>query len=102
MGLEAAICNLPVIHIGYDAYTFGMRFGVTTGFQQRMTHNRRKLRLKGSKVAKSEKELLIYIDQYLTDRSLDSEDRYEYAVSECGDLDGQSTLRLINMMKTRL
>jgi hypothetical protein len=102
MGLEAAICDLPVIHIGYDAYTFGVRFGVTTGFQQRMTHNRRELRLKASKVAKSEKELLVYIDQYLSDRSLDRDARREYAISECGDVDGQSTSRLIDMIKARL
>lgn len=102
MGLEAAICDLPTIHIGYDAYTFGVRFGVTTGFQQRMTHNRRPLRLKASKVAKSEKELLAYIDQYLSDRSIDRETRREYAVSECGELDGQAASRLIGMIKTHL
>ncbi len=102
MGLEAAICDLPVIHIGYDAYTFGVRFGVTTGFQQRMTHNRRKLRLEASKVAKSEKELLAYIDRYLSDRNLDGEARREYAVSECGQLDGQAGLRLVELIKSRI
>ncbi|MBL8101917.1 MAG: hypothetical protein JNM02_05260 [Anaerolineales bacterium] len=102
MGLEAAICDLPTIHIGYDAYTFGVRFAVTTGFQQRMTHNRRELRLKASKVAKNEKELLTYIEQYLNDRSLDRESRREYAVSECGELDGQATSRLTAMIKHRL
>lgn len=102
MGLEAAICDLPTIHVGYDAYTFGVRFGVTTGFQQRMSHNRRPLRLKASKVAKSEKELLEYIEKYLYNRNIDSEARREYALSECGDLDGQAALRLIAMIKTRL
>lgn len=102
MGLEAAICDLPTIHIGYDAYTFGVKFGVTTAFQQRMTHNRRPLRLKASKVAKSEKELLSSLEQYLTDRSLDCEARREYAASECGELDGRATSRLIRMIKARL
>jgi hypothetical protein len=100
--LEAAICDLPVIHIGYDAYTFGVRFGVTTGFQQRMTHNRRKLRLAASKVAKSEEELLNYIEYYLSDKDRDSEARREYAISECGELDGNSTLRLVSMIKSRM
>jgi hypothetical protein len=102
MGLEAAICDLPTIHVGYDAYTFGVRFGVTTGFQQRMTHNRRPLRLKASKVAKSEKELLSHIDQYLSDSAIDREARHEYAVLECGDMDGQASTRLISMIKNRL
>jgi len=102
IGLEAAICDLPVIHIGYDAYTFGVRFGVTTGFQQRMTHNRRKLRLAASKVAKSEIELLSYIEYYLSDKNHDSEARREYAVSECGELDGQSALRLVKLIKSHI
>lgn len=102
MGLEAAICDLPTIHIGYDAYTFGVRFGVTTGFQRRMTHNRKPMRLKASKVAKSEKDLLEYIGQYLSDRNLDSEARYEYAVSECGELDGHAASRLMTMIKSHL
>jgi len=102
MGLEAAICDLPTIHIGYDAYTFGVRFGVTTGFQQRMSHNRRPLRLKASKIAKNEKELLEYIEQYLSDKKNDAETRHEYAVSECGELDGKATSRLVAMIKNRL
>ena len=102
MGLEAAICDLPTIYIGYDAYTFGVRFGVTTRFQQRMTHNRRSLRLKASKVAKSEEELMTYIEQYLNDRGLEREARHEYAVSECGTLDGGATLRLMEMIKNHM
>ena len=102
MGLEAAICDLPTIHVGYDAYTFGVKFGVTTGFQQRMTHNRRPMRLNASRVAKSEQELLGYIEQYLADRSLDRDARRDYAVAECGELDGQATSRLIEMIKSRM
>lgn len=99
MGLEAAICDLPTIHIGYDAYTFGVRFPVTTGFQQRMTHNRRTLRLKASKVAKNERDLLDYIDLYLSDRNIDHSARHEYAISECGELDGKAASRLVEMIK---
>lgn len=100
MGLEAAICDLPTIHIGYDAYTIGMKFGLTSAFQQRMTHNRRPLRLRASKVAKSEMDLIKYIEEYLGDRSMDSEARREYAVSECGELDGLSCSRLVEMIKS--
>lgn len=102
ISLEAAICDLPVIHAGYDTYTFGQRFSVTTGFLQRQTHNRRKLRLAASKVAKSEMELIRSIDEYLSERNLDQNARREYAVSECGELDGQAGVRLVNMIKSRL
>lgn len=102
MGLEAAICDLPTIYVGYDAYTFGVRFGVTTSFQQRMTHNRRSLRLRASKIAKNEGELVSHIEQYLSDRNIDREARQEYAISECGESDGNATFRLMQMIKTRV
>jgi hypothetical protein len=102
MGLEAAICDLPTIHIGYDAYIFGVRFGVTTEFQRRMTHNRRPLRLKASKVAKNERDLLSHIEKYLSDRNMDQDARRDYAVSECGELDGGATSRLLEMIKNHL
>lgn len=102
MGLEAAICDLPVIYIGYDSYTFGQRYNTSTAFQQRQTHNRRKLRLAAAKVAKNETELITFIDQYLSDRTLDREARHEYAISECGELDGRAGMRLIEMIKNRM
>lgn len=102
ISLEAAICDLPVIHLGYDNYTFGHRYGITSEFQQRQTHNRRKLRLAASKVAGNEKELIAFINQYLSDKTLDGGKRYDYAVSECGELDGNAGSRLVDMIASRL
>lgn len=102
ISLEAAICDLPVIHLGYDIYTFGHRYGITSEFQQRQTHNRRKLRLAASKVAKNEAELIANIEQYLVDRKLDKVQRWEYAISECGELDGNAGSRLVNMITSRM
>lgn len=102
IGLEAAICDLPTIHIGFDPYTFGLRYSVTTGFLQRQTHNRRPLRLAASRVAKNEKELFDALEAYLSDRTLDHEARRAYAESECGELDGKAGFRLVEMMKSRI
>ncbi|HLA86700.1 MAG TPA: hypothetical protein VJL10_01635 [Anaerolineales bacterium] len=102
IGLEAAICDLPTIHIGFDPYKFGLRFTVTTGFLQRQTHNRRPLRLAAARVAKNEKDIFKYLDDYLANRALEREARLAYAESECGKLDGESGLRLVNMIKSRL
>ncbi len=102
ISLEAAICDLPAIHLGYDAHTFGQRFNTTTAFQQRQTHNRRKLRLAASKIARSEADVVTYVDQYLSDRTLDREARREYAVAECGELDGRASVRLTEMIKGRM
>ena len=102
IGLEAAICDLPTIHIGFDPYTFGLRFSVTTGFLQRQTHNRRPLRLAAARVVKSEEEIFAALEAYLGDRTLDQEARRIYAESECGELDGKSGERLVNMIKSRI
>lgn len=102
ISLEAAVCDLPVIHVGYDVYTYGHRFHVTSEFLQRQTHNRRKLRLTASRIAKTEKDLINYINMYLGDKSLDRDARYEYAVSECGELDGHAGSRIVHMIKSRL
>ncbi len=102
IGLEAAICDLPTIHVGFDPYTFGLRFSVTTSFLQRQTHNRRSLRLAAARVAKDEKDLFKALDDYLNDRTLDRDARRIYAESECGELDGGAGARLVNMIKSRL
>lgn len=102
ISLEAAICDLPVIHIGYDTFTYGHRFTMTTAFQQRQTHNLRKLRLVASRVAKNEKELIQYLGDYLNDRTLDQDERHDYAVSECGEVDGKAGARLTQIIKSRL
>lgn len=102
ISLEAAICDLPVIHLGYDLYTYGHRFHLTTEFLQRQTHNRRKLRLAASRIAKNEDELIKYVNMYLADHTLDREARHEYAISECGELDGRAGERLVQMIKSRM
>lgn len=102
IGLEAAICDLPTIHIGYDPYKFGVRFSVTTGFLQRQTHNRRPLRLSAARVAKNETDLFKALEDYLSDHTLDRDARRIYAESECGELDGKSSTRLVDMIKSRI
>jgi len=102
IALEAAICDLPVIHVGYDIFTYGHRFHLTTAFQQRQTHNKRPLRLAASRIATNEQELVRYVNMYLADHTLDQDARREYAISECGELDGQAGIRLIEMIKSRL
>jgi len=98
IALEAAICDLPTIHIGYDAYVHGQRFGVTSAFLQRQTHNRRPLRLAAARVVRDERGLFAAIEAYLGDKGLEREARRVYAESECGVLDGGATQRVIDMI----
>ena len=102
VSLEAAICDLPVIHLAFDTYTYGLRYANTTNFLQRQTHNRRPLRLAASKVAKDEEELIMYIRRYLENPDLEKEERRVYALAECGVLDGKASSRVVEMIKSRL
>ncbi len=102
MGLEAAICDLPVIHIGYDSFTHGQNFGVTSAFLQRQTHNRRPLRLAASRVVNTEEELFAALGAYLNNHDLEKDARHAYAESECGLLDGKSGARLVEMIAGRM
>ncbi len=99
ISLEAAICDLPTIHMGYDLHTFGHKYHITTAFQQRQTHNKRRLRLAAAKVATCESELVKYVNAYVADRAVDREARHEYALSECGYLDGMCSQRLASFVK---
>lgn len=93
VSLEAAINDLPVIHIGYDDFTFGLRYTSYVKYCEQMTHNRREDRLKAARIARSEDDLVRLIDQYMTDRTLDQEARRHFALLECEYLDGKSGQR---------
>lgn len=101
ISLEAALCDLPFIHVGYDVNTYGLQYNSTAEYQQRQTHNKRPLRLSAAAVPKSETELLKAVETYFADRAKDGEKRREYALSECGFLDGKSCERLSRMIRSR-
>lgn len=95
VSLEATINDLPTIHIGYEDFSYFARYPSYVGFHQRMTHNRRPLRLAAARIAKNEEELVKYTEMYLKDRAIDKDRRYEYALSECEFLDGRASERLV-------
>ena len=60
------------------------------------------MRLLAARVVKNEEELFSALEDYLGDRTLHKDARREYAVAECGDLDGKAGLRLVNMIRSRI
>ena len=101
ISLEAAICDLPTIHIDYVSYTYGRQYKHRSDFLRRMTHNKRPARLAASKIVKNSQELLDAIEDYLVDRSIHRAERREYPALECGELDGRACKRLAEMIKNR-
>jgi hypothetical protein len=99
VSLEASICDLPVVHMGYDPYSFGLKPWFTAAYGRRHTHNRRKLRLMAAKIAENSAQLSEYIELYLSDRSTDQEARRDYALLEIGYLDGKAGERLAELIR---
>ncbi len=100
ISLEALICDLPVIHVAYDEYASGLRAGHLLKFRLRHDLNKRKVQHESTRIAKSPKELLRFIDMYLQDRSLDQEKRKEYALFECEYLDGKASERFVSALES--
>jgi hypothetical protein len=94
VALEAAVNDLPTVHLGYENFTFANKYPSYPRFQALMTHNKRPLRLAAAKTAKDDADLMRCIESYLTDRSADRDARRAYAVSECGTVDGKAGERL--------
>lgn len=94
LGLEAAICDLPTIHIGYDKFTYQISPMAWSTTGARNSHNQDIQRRAASRVVVSDKELTDALEAYLSDHNLHKEERLEYALSECEYLDGQATRRL--------
>jgi hypothetical protein len=99
LGLEAAICDLPTIHIGYDKFTYQISPMAWCSTGARNAHNQDRQRRAASKVVESDAELEQALEAYLGNRALDREERHSYALSECGYLDGKATQRLAKLVE---
>jgi hypothetical protein len=98
LGLEAAVCDLPTIYIDYDLYPHGFNVKAMSWWYRKTTHNRRFLRLRAARVVHDDNELLEAVMTYAADRNEHAIERQEYALSECGYLDGKSTERLATLI----
>lgn len=94
LGLEAAVCDLPTIHVGYDKFTYQISPMAWSFTGARNAHNQDIQRRAASKVVLSDREFVEAIESYLGDRNLHQAERHEYALSECEFLDGRATHRL--------
>ena len=62
------------------------------------SHNIDPMRVRASKVVRSDEELEKALIYYLADKTHDSDARKEYALAECEYLDGRSTERLTEVI----
>lgn len=102
LGLEAAVCGLPTIYVDYDLYAHGFNVKAMSWWYRQTSHNRRPLRLRAARVVQDDNELLDAVISYAGDRSQQAGERREYALSECGYLDGLATERLAVLVRETL
>lgn len=98
LGLEAAICDLPTIHIGYDKFTYQISPIAWSVTGSRNAHNQDTQRRAAAQVVTSDDELTKALESYLNNRNLHNSERFEYALSECEFLDGYATKRLADVI----
>lgn len=96
--LEAAICDLPCVQVGYDGNVYGLLAGHKVSFLMRQTHNRRPKRVAASWIVYSDAELVAAVERYIKQPDLHRAERRSYSVSELEYLDGRSTQRTIDVL----
>lgn len=102
ISLEAAICDLPTVHIAFDKNTFGLQDKMSMEYTCSLHHNQRRLRLLAAKVAEDEAQLVEAVYEYLDKPELDRDARHAYALSECEYLDGKASERLASLVASRI
>jgi hypothetical protein len=94
ISLEAAVCDLPTIHLAWR--------NISMLHLINQTHNRRKLRLAASKVSHCDKDLIGLVDSFLQNPKEQAGERRLYSEYECGSLDGKSSERLAALVASQI
>jgi hypothetical protein len=99
-GLEACVLNKPVIQIGYDGPSmYAIQQHVHPTINMKQLHNVKQINFGASSIVKSDYDLCKAIQNYIDDPELNCEERRNYAIHECGFLDGKSTSRMMDLLK---
>jgi len=98
IGIEAAIFNKPQIIIGFDGYEKRDYYSSIKRFHDD-DHMSKFLKTGVAKIAKSPKELIDFINIYLSNPNLDESARKIAVKEQCWDIKGESVNKLVNYLK---
>lgn len=99
MCLDAMANGAPVIVIGFDAVPVPQEKSVRNYTE--LQHNKELLEFNAVSLANSEDELLVFIKQYLNDRSFNLENRQKCIAAETFGLDGKAAARVADLLADR-
>jgi hypothetical protein len=93
IAVEAAIFSTPVVNVAFDGDTES-DFVHSARRYYRFTHYENVTRHRAVRVASTPEELVIDVNRYLIDPSLDAEGRRRVVLEQCQFLDGRSAERV--------
>lgn len=99
--LDAAVCDKPVINIGFDGYT-KKKYADSIAKWFDTEYYRRVVQTGAAPLVRSEEELIRNVRAYLIDSTVHSLERKKLVEFFCGEADGASGKRIISVITTFL
>ncbi|MEK7192753.1 MAG: CDP-glycerol glycerophosphotransferase family protein [Patescibacteria group bacterium] len=99
IAIDAAVFDKPIIMVNFSKTERTYWDGVV---EYDFTHISKLLSVGGVRVVKSKNDLILWIEKYLKDPSLDKEGRERLRTLECYKIDGQSSQRTVNFLLSEM
>lgn len=96
--LDAVALGKPVVLVSFDGYKTKPALESASRFVEYYEHTKKMLKSQACFVAKDKKEMILAINRYLDDPSLDKSGRDDLIVEQIGKMDGQSALRIADLL----
>lgn len=97
ISVDAAVFDKPVININFELRKSDSPFKTPTRYYAK-THYQKALKTGGIQLVNNEEELVKWVNIYLNDSSVDSENRKRLIMEQCVYLDGKSGERIGNFI----
>lgn len=93
ISVDAAVFDKPVININFEVKE-KQEFSKTPTYFYKMSHYNKALKTGGIRLVENKDQLLFWINKYLTDPSIDRDNRKKLVEQQCYILDGKSGERI--------
>ncbi len=97
MYIDAVALNSPAIFLGFDGWQKRSYYNSVRHYYD-FNHLQNIVSTAGVLMAKTEKELLKFVNEYLVNPELHASSRKEIVAQQCGKLDGQSSRRMVDFI----
>lgn len=97
ISIDAAVFDKPIINIKFEQYNSGYKNQNINLFYD-VDHYNNIIKTGGIKIVKDEQELIFWINKYLDDPKIDSEERKIIVSEQCYNLDGKSGEKTANFI----